>query len=130
MHVVAQPGSNFPVIFFSGMLPPVGMLRALCAWAHGCRAFGAGSVRIYGGSRGFAESGCELAEHGEAFASSISNGWLHFVYNTAEEAFSTEEVRVQLHLFHEFPMRRTFETTNPGRNSVRPCDRVCWKHVS
>ena len=72
----------------------------------GCRAFGAlpvNSVRVYGGSRrratspepvrsgigrgdvGFTEPGCELADFGGPFASSVeANNWLHFVYGTAE----------------------------------------------
>ena len=77
-----------------------------------------GSVRVYGGSRGYAEPGCELADFGEPFASSVeANNWLHFLYATAEEAFAVEEVRVQLCLYHGFPVRQVQWVTNPGPNA-------------
>lgn len=87
----------------------------------GCRAFGAlpvNSVRVYGGSRGFTEPGCELADFGGPFASFVeANNWKHFVYGTAEEAFAVEEVRVQVCLYHGFPVRQVQWVTNPGPNA-------------
>lgn len=49
----------------------------------GCRAFGA--LPIGRGDVGFTEPGCELADFGGPFASSVeANNWFHFVYGTAE----------------------------------------------
>lgn len=87
IHQMTQVERNGPAAAFGGPNP-----------MPGCMAFAQmapGSVRIYGGSRGYCEPGCELAEFGEPFASSVdANVWLHFVYATAEEAFAIEEVRV------------------------------------
>ena len=90
----------------------------------GCAAFGAlpaGSVRIYGGSKGYTVEGCELGEAGEPYASGINAlNAVHFVYKTAVEAFAPEEVRVQLCLYHGFPVREIHWPTNGGGRNVYP----------
>ena len=63
-------------------------------------------VSVYGGSMGHTLDGCELADHGEAFASREAARNLVNLSTTAMEAFAPQEERVQLGLYHGLTLRQ------------------------